>query len=89
MYGTDATCLPCPIRPATWHFLIGPHVDRKILKMSDTWKPMVLSCHRADVSMTHVILCMFHIHCTNTYVIHTDADINSMDADSSMLIGLG
>jgi hypothetical protein len=46
----DATChLPCGVRchmvvrTAMWHFLIGPHVDLKMPKMSDTWQPLVLA----------------------------------------------
>jgi hypothetical protein len=72
-----------------WHFSISPLTGRKIQKISDMWQPMVLPCHRVHVIMTHVSLYVFHVPCTDVDVIHTDADVNSMDADSSLLTGLG
>jgi hypothetical protein len=33
-----------------WHFLIGPQIDPKMLKMSDTWQPLVLPHQHVDMS---------------------------------------
>jgi hypothetical protein len=73
----------------TWHFLIGPHVDLKMSKMSDMWQPLVLPHHHVDVIMTCVSLYVCHVLCTDVDVIRTDVDISSMDVDSSLLTGLG
>jgi hypothetical protein len=79
----------CPVRAATWKIFIGPQVVPKIPKMSDTWQPLVPPHHHVDVNMTHVTLFAFHICCKNDDVIHTDVDVSSMDADSSLLTRLG
>jgi hypothetical protein len=41
-----------------WHFFIGPHGPPKMPKMSDTWQPVMLPCHHADISMTSSVSCM-------------------------------
>jgi hypothetical protein len=69
--------LPHGFMDATWHFLIGPHVDLKMSKMSDMWQPLVLLHHHDDVSMTHVMLCMCHIHCMDVDIICIDDDVSS------------
>jgi hypothetical protein len=61
---------------AMWHIFTVPRNDSKIQKMSDTWKPLVLPCHHADINMTHVSSYVCHVRCM-------DANISSMDADSS------
>jgi hypothetical protein len=43
----------------------------------------------ADIIMTHVTLCAFHVGCTDANIIHIDVDVNSTDADSSLLTRLG
>jgi hypothetical protein len=57
--------------------------------MSDMWQPLMLPRHHADVSMTHVVLCDFHIFCTYDEFIRTDVDVSNTDVDSSMLTRLG
>jgi hypothetical protein len=79
----------CPIQIAIWNIFIVPHVIPKSPKMSDTWQPLVLQRHHADIIMTCVTLCTCHVICTNDEVIRIDADMSSMDAYSSLLTRLG
>jgi hypothetical protein len=37
---------------ATWHNPIGPQIGLKMPKLGDTWQPMVLPHHHADIMMT-------------------------------------
>jgi hypothetical protein len=75
---------------ATWHFPIGPWIDRKSPKLSDTWQPLMIPHH-------HVTSC-WHQHdtCRPLRVPRTlylmsriDVDVSSTDVDLSPLIGLG
>jgi hypothetical protein len=77
------------VQSAMWFFTIGPRIDQKIPKMSDTWQPLVLPCHHDNIIMTHVTLFVCHVPCTDVDFIHTNADVNSTYADSSLLTGLG
>jgi hypothetical protein len=79
----------CPVWNATWHIFIGPHVSPKSPKTSDTWHPLVLPCHHANINMTRVTFYDGHICCMNDDFICTDVDITNTDVDSSLLIGLG
>jgi hypothetical protein len=89
MSATSRTTCHVVVQTTMWHFLISPHADRKMSKMGDTWQPLVLPHHHADVNMTSVILFMCHVQCTNVDVIRTDANVSSTDADSSLMTGLG
>jgi hypothetical protein len=40
------------VRTATWHFFIGPRIDPKNPKMSDTWQPLVLPHHHVVMLMS-------------------------------------
>jgi hypothetical protein len=57
------------VQTTTWHFLIGPHVDLKMSKTSDTWQPLVMPHHHDDVSMTYDTLYMCHVYCTDADII--------------------
>jgi hypothetical protein len=50
MSATSRTACHVAVWTATWHFLIGPHVDLKMSKMSDMWQPLVLPRHHVDMS---------------------------------------
>jgi hypothetical protein len=89
VYATSYTVYHVDVHTTMWHFLIGPHVDLKMSKMSDTWQYLVLPHHHVDVIMTCVTLCVCHIHCTDVDIIRTDADVSSTDVDSALLTGLG
>jgi hypothetical protein len=68
---------------ATWHNFTGPRNDPEMPNMSDTWQPLVLPHHHADINMTHVTSCTCHICCTDADIICTDVDVSSTDVDSS------
>jgi hypothetical protein len=77
------------VQSTTWHFLIGPHVDLKMPKLSDMRQPLMLPRHHDDVNMTHVTLCVCHVNCMEDDIICMDADVSSTDVDSSLLTRLG
>jgi hypothetical protein len=85
LYGLPRGCMDCHVALSS----LVHGLTRKCPKMSDTWQPLVLPRHHADVSMTCVALCVCHVHCMDADVIRTDADVSSTDVDSSLLTGLG
>jgi hypothetical protein len=48
---TSCTTWKVVVWISMWHFSIGPHTDQKIPKMGDTWHPLVLAHHHANVMM--------------------------------------
>jgi hypothetical protein len=58
-------------------------------KMSDMWQTLVLPRHHDEKNMTHVSLYVSHVYCMDDDVIRTGADINSTNANSCLLTGLG
>jgi hypothetical protein len=50
---------------------------------------MVLPHHHVDASMTRVTLCVFHVPYMDIGITRTNANISSMNVDSSLLTGLG
>jgi hypothetical protein len=64
MLTVPSTChlMPHHRTDDTWHFFIGPHGCLKMPKMSDTWQPLMLPHHPADINMMSSCHCMT---CTN------------------------
>jgi hypothetical protein len=85
----DTTCMPRLVWLATWNFSISPHTDQKMPKMGDTWQLLVFPCNHDEVIMKCVILCVCHILYMDPDIIYIDANVNSTNADSSLLTGLG
>jgi hypothetical protein len=88
LYSFPRGCTDYQVAPFHWSMEFPKksknewHVAASSVAMPPCW-------HHADIRMTHVTLCVWHVHCTNVDVIHTDANVGSTYVDSSLLTGLG